>query len=144
MKRVNYVSSDGEILFYRNYVSKEELSARLLTDYIVVNDKVYENVGSDIRGNDYQIQIEEVEGEQPYGDNNVKWNYKRLEYREYKDEPKQRKIINEFNIETSREFLPLLLLFKPTINNKIYKRCASEIDDDREVYVVYYIDECNC
>ncbi|MGQ0423065.1 hypothetical protein ACT4US_36300, partial [Bacillus sp. HC-Mk] len=24
------------------------------------------------------------------------------------------------------------------------KRCASEIDEDREIFVVYYLDDCEC
>ena len=46
MNTIEYITETKEVLFSRKNLKNEELSARLITDYIVSNGVVYENIGS--------------------------------------------------------------------------------------------------
>ncbi|MEC2871388.1 hypothetical protein ACIQHV_04095 [Bacillus bombysepticus] len=46
MNTIEYITETKEVLFSRKNLKNEEISARLITDYIVSNGVVYENIGS--------------------------------------------------------------------------------------------------
>ncbi|PGE97787.1 hypothetical protein COE80_03415 [Bacillus pseudomycoides] len=110
MNTIEYITEAKEVLFSRKDLKNEEISARLIADYIVSKGVVYENIGS----------------------------------RKYEDDPSQREVLHFLEKESTSDLLPHLLIFNPSLQGKPLKRCASEIDEDREIFVVYYLDDCEC
>lgn len=143
MKTIHYLDENNKNLFSRQKLKSEELSARLLADYIVNNGVVYENMGSwfdDV----VKIKLNKIEGEETYLNHSKNFNFKSVEYRKYEDEPSKRGVLKIIKKDSVLELMPHLLEFSPTLQNKQLKRCASEVDEDREIFVVYYLDECEC
>lgn len=143
MNTIEYITEAKEVLFSRKNLKNEELSARLITDYIVSNGVVYENIGSWI-DDVVRIKLKKLEEETTYLNQSKKYNFRWVEYRKYEDDPSQREVLHVLEKESTSDLLPHLLIFNPALQGKPLKRCASEIDEDREIFVVYYLDDCEC
>ena len=144
MKRLQYIDeNDNNILFCRENLKCEEVTARLMTDYIVSKGVIYENMGSWINGI-ANIKLKKVEEEEVYLDTSRSFNYQTVEFRIYTEDPSKREILKVIDKESMLALLPHLLEFTPVIHGKSLKRCATEIDEDRKVFVVYYLEDCEC
>ena len=143
MKTIEYISEFNEILFSRKNLENEELSARLMADYIVCNGVVYENMGSWM-DNIFKIKLKQLDEEKTYLNQSKNDNFKSVEYRKYEDDPSLREIFNFIEKESISELLPHLLIFNTSLQGTPVKRCASEIDEDRGIFVIYYLDDCEC
>lgn len=143
MNTIEYITETKEVLFSRKNLKNEELSARLITDYIVSNGVVYENIGSWV-DDVVRIKLKKLEEETTYPNQSKKYNFRCVEYRKYEDDPSQRGVLHVLEKESTSDLLPHLLIFNLSLQGRPLKRCTSEIDEDREIFVVYYLDDCEC
>lgn len=143
MNTIEYITETKEVLFSRKNLKNEEISARLITDYIVSNGVVYENIGSWV-DDVVRIKLKKLKEETTYLTQSKKYNFTCVEYRKYEDEPSQREVLHVLEKESTSDLLPHLLIFNHSLQARPLKRCASEIDEDREIFVVYYLDDCEC
>ncbi|BCC06858.1 MULTISPECIES: hypothetical protein [Bacillus cereus group] len=143
MNTIEYITETKEVLFSRKNLKNEELSARLITDYIVSNGVVYENIGSWV-DDVVRIKLKKLEEETTYPTQSKKYKFRCIEYRKYEDAPSQRDVLHVLEKESTSDLLPHLLIFNLSLQARPLKRCASEIDEDREIFVVYYLDDCEC
>ncbi|MEB2589830.1 hypothetical protein SOP87_29820, partial [Bacillus cereus] len=104
---------------------------------------VYENIGSWV-DDVVRIKLKKLKEETTYLTQSKKYNFRCVEYRKYEDEPSQREVLHVLEKESTSDLLPHLLIFNHSLQARPLKRCASEIDEDREIFVVYYLDDCEC
>jgi hypothetical protein len=134
---IKYLAKDGSTLFSYPNLSTSEVIGRLFTNYLVKDGKIYVNNGGKEENNEILISLQLDEHEEPYPDAKIyPSGYIGLEYRDFNDE---RKIVKAYEFTNHFELFPRLLLSKPIINNKQYKRCALEYDEDRTAYVLYLV-----
>ncbi|MFD1021026.1 hypothetical protein [Thalassobacillus hwangdonensis] len=136
MNSVTY-KADQKDLFNRE-VTEAGLSSRLLTDYFVQGNCVYENIGSYKEEDSFVIELEEMPHEEPYQNATVhKGDTCLLEYRIFTEAIEDRILIKQYEFTSKNELLPHLLLFRPLLDGVHYNRVSGEYDEDRNVYTVY-------
>lgn len=138
MKSLEFQSENGQKIGSSLTVSDEELTARLLSEYLVKKGLVYENSGSFETNNSFVMTLKKVEDEVPYQEVEVNKTGKALiEYRVWNDDISQRRVVTKLECESLGETLPKVLLSKPLSDRKSYKHMSLEYDEDRDVFVIY-------
>ena len=108
MNTIEYITETKKYYFHVK-LKNEELSARLITDYIVSNGVVYENIGSWV-DDVVRIKLKKLEEETTYLTQSKKYNFRCVEYRKYEDDPSQREVLHVLEKESTSDLLPHLLI----------------------------------
>jgi len=137
MKSLEYRLENGQNVNGLLTVTDEELTARLLSEYLVKKGVIYENTGAFENNDTFVITLKKVEDEVPYQDVESNETGKPLiEYRVWNNDISQRRLITKSECSNLSEALPNLLLSKP-LSDKSYKHMSLEYDEDRNVFIVY-------
>jgi hypothetical protein len=138
MKSLEFQSENSHKIGGSLTVTDEELTARLLSEYLVKEGVVYENAGSFETNGSFVITLKKIEDDVPYQEVEANETGNPLiEYRVWNDVISQRRLVKKLECANMGETLPKLLLSKPLSESKSYKHMSLEYDEDRNVFIIY-------
>lgn len=141
--RLNDESQTYPVLYYYDFIDKDEVSLRFACDYWIKNKRVYERTGNQVNGSKYIIfvreAVEEHVLEQEQDDRY--WGGICVELREFREGTDRYPVVHRFVLHDDDDALLLLQSDSLTLQGKVWARTSTEIDEDRKVYVYYAVPE---
>ena len=144
MARLEYRLFDEErgfpLLYYYDFIDKDEVSLRFACDYFVKDRVVYEKTSCTIEPRAYVIYVKTAEDEQAFAGGSELPGYRdgiRIELREYKSDTSHYPVVHVFRFQDDDDALLLLQSDYVQWNGVEWGKTSAEVDEDRKVYVYY-------
>lgn len=128
------------VLYYYDFIDKDEVSLRFACDYLVKDRCVYEKTSCAIEGNKYVIYVRVAEEEQVVEPGSVLhglWGGIRIELREYREGTAHYPLVHVFEFQDDDDALLHLQSDYLFANGREWAKTSAEVDEDRKVYVYY-------
>ncbi|GAA3410211.1 hypothetical protein ACFFNY_22300 [Paenibacillus hodogayensis] len=146
MARLEYRLLDEKngfpLLYYYDFIDKDEISLRFACDYLVKDRVVYEKTSCAIEPKAYVIYVKTAEDEQASGGGVELSGYRggiRIELREYKAGTAHYPVIHVYQFQDDDDALLHLQSNYVHWNGQEWEKTSAEVDEDRKVYVYYAV-----
>ncbi|MEF3305276.1 hypothetical protein [Paenibacillus sp. GYB003] len=144
MARLEYRLFDEErgfpLLYYYDFIDKDEVSLRFACDYLVKDRVVYEKTSCAIEPRAYVIYVKTAEDEQALASGTELPGYRggiRIELRHFREEAAQYPVVHVFQFRDDDDALLHLQSDYLQWNGVEWEKTSAEVDEDRKVYVYY-------
>lgn len=144
MAKLEYRLYDEEnsfpALFCFEYIPKEEIAVRFACDYFTKEGVVYEKISSATEPELSVIYVKPTQDEKPLSNNShssLNMGLVVLEVREFHDYSKHYPIIQSFKFNGLIDVLLYIQGDFVTLNGVEWAKSSVEVDEDRQVYVLY-------
>lgn len=130
------------LLYYYDFIDKDEVSLRFACDYLVKDGVVYEKTSCAIEPRTYVVYVKVAEDEHavPTGaELTGYWGGIRIELREFGEGSSQYPVVHVFHFRDDDDALLHLQSDYLTHNGVEWEKTSTEVDEDRKVYVYYAI-----
>lgn len=130
------------LLYYYDFIDKDEVALRFACDYLVKEGVVYEKTSCAIEPRTYVIYVRTAEDEQAFAGGTELPGYRggiRIELREYKPATAHYPIVHEFRFDEDDDALLLLQSDYVEWDGAEWEKTSAEVDEDRKVYVYYAV-----
>jgi hypothetical protein len=144
MARLEYRLNDElqsfPVLFYYDFIDKDEVSLRFACDYWVKNMRVYEKMHGTVDANKYIIYVRVAEEEHvleqaPVDDRY--WGGICIELREYREGTDQYPVVHRYQFQDDEDARLIMQSDSLSLQGKLWTRTSTDIDEDRKVFVYY-------
>lgn len=128
------------VLYYYDFIDKDEVSLRFACDYFVKERTVYEKTSCAIEGARYVIYVKTAEDEQALEARSSYESYGggiRLELREFQEHALHYPVIHVFQFQDDDDALLHLQSDYLNVQGREWGKTSTEVDEDRKVYVYY-------
>lgn len=149
MARLEYRSfgedrSAFPLLYYYDRIDPEEIALRFACDYFIKEGRVYETTSSALEPELNVIYVQEAAGERALSDALAEGRRRdekgiRIELRQYSEDRSRYPVVHVFRPSDRVTALLYLQAHFVTAGGIEWERTSTEIDEDREVYVVYAV-----
>jgi hypothetical protein len=144
MARLEYRLFDEQrgfpLLYYYDFIDKDEVSLRFACDYFVKDRVVYEKTSCAIEPRTYVIYVKVAEDEQAATVGTGLSGFRggiRIELREYREGTSDYPVVHVFQFQDDDDALLHLQSDYLTWNGIEWEKTSAEVDEDRKVYVYY-------
>lgn len=146
MARLEYRRFDEEngfpLLYYYDFIDKDEISLRFACDYLVKDGVVYEKTSCAIEPRAYVIYVKTAEEEQASAGGAELYGYRggiRIELREYIEHTSRYPVVHVFQFQDDDDALLHLQSDYLWWDGTEWEKTSAEVDEDRKVYVYYAV-----
>lgn len=144
MNRLEYRMHDPEagfpLLYSYESIDPGEVANRLLCDYFVKDDQVYERVSTAVGPAEMILFVREAEEEEVINREKVTrpdWEGIRLEIRGFKEEAVYYPVKKYLHFSSHAELSPYLQSECFCVDGSEWRKTSTEIDENRKVFVLY-------
>lgn len=130
------------LLYYYDFIDKDEISLRFACDYLVKDRIVYEKTSCAIEPRTYVVYVKVAEDEDAHA--NVTgtglagyWGGIRLELREYIEGTSDYPVVHVYQFQDDDDALLHLQSDYLMRDGVEWAKTSAEVDEDRKVYVYY-------
>ncbi|PYI52628.1 hypothetical protein [Paenibacillus flagellatus] len=128
------------LLYYYDFIDKDEVSLRFACDYLVKDRIVYEKTSCAIEPRTYVIYVKVAEEEDALAGGTElpgRWGGIRIELREYKEGASHYPVVRVLQFQDDDDALLHLQSDYLMLDGVEWAKTSAEVDEDRKVYVYY-------
>ncbi|MFC4077439.1 hypothetical protein [Salinithrix halophila] len=144
MTRLEYRLHDSSrsfpLLFIYDDIDSEEISNRLVCDWFVKEDRVFEKVATAVSPTECILFVKEAEEEEVISRERLTrpvWEGLRLEVREYVEGAVYYRVVEILHFDCSADLRLYLQCDCFYLQEREWKKLSAEIDENRRVFVLY-------
>ncbi|WP_127583648.1 hypothetical protein [Paenibacillus koleovorans] len=146
MARLEYRLDDAEhgfpLLYFYDFIDKDEVSLRFACDYFVKDRVVYEKKVCSVESNKYILYVALASDEHAWegaGEVDPYWGGIRIELREFREGTDRYPVVHRYEFQDNDDALLILQSDRLTLQGRVWENTSTEVDEDRKVYVYYAV-----